>query len=395
MKVQTICIIVLFGVVCFFQVSLLHGDHTDDARDHCELTEEESFERLKQEPWEGTWHTHDDSPHDGVTGRHFHRTHRDFGEGSCNVHETVGFPDHNPGDIEINTDDTDEDDPDGDNPAHTPTRRRPYPNEIIKEEDLITEVDDPPGVDRLPEGLLQGLPQTTDDPSPPNQSSAPQETGDTQTTGVPPSPNQQPPIETGQLSRPGAVASQTPIRVTEYMVRDWSGQGGLPQWIEVHNPSPETVDMKGYIFQYATRKFANSPYKVYTLRLKAHSIPPGGTVIFATHMTRHFSGIKAEQVYNLDIANVLKSGWVLSDARGREIHRIGRDAFNALRDPVAPPHQGYKRVSHEVYPSETPETEYSYGGGIGTPGFYKEPAPAAPSASRRKKIMLWGELKGR
>ena len=58
-----------------------------------------------------------------------------------------------------------------------------------------------------------------------------------------------------------------PLRVTEYMVRDWSRyNSNLPQWIELHNPNTEDVNLKGYTFQYATRQFANSPYTILSRR---------------------------------------------------------------------------------------------------------------------------------
>ncbi len=213
------------------------------------------------------------------------------------------------------------------------------------------------------------------------------------------------PIETNasQERRPGSPLMQ-PIRVTEYMVRDWSaGSGGLPQWIEVYNPNTEeTVNLKGYTFQYATRRSATAPHKVHTLTLAAtedgFSIPGGGVVILATQRlpARKFSGIEVStQVYNLNIENVLKLGWVLTDADGTEIHRLGREAFGALGDPVAPLHQNQARVSYQVVPSESPSEVYYYGHreDMGSPGFYKQPAPAAPSLVRRKQVGTWAALK--
>ena len=208
-----------------------------------------------------------------------------------------------------------------------------------------------------------------------------------------------------QERQPGSPLMQ-PIRVTEYMVRDWSkggviGNSNLPQWIELYNPNIEAVNLKGWTFQYATRRFRNQPYKVHTLTLAAtedgFSIPGGGVAILATQRlpARKFSGIEATQVYNLNIENVLKRGWVLTDTEGREVQRLGREAFSALRDPVAPPHQDGARVSHHAYRSESPSESYYYGhsGDIGSPGFYEQPAPAAPSAVRRKQVGTWGSLK--
>ena len=209
-----------------------------------------------------------------------------------------------------------------------------------------------------------------------------------------------PPQET-QPEAPPAPPLQ-PIRVTEYMVRDWAGVGGLPQWIELYNPNTEDVNLKGYTFQYATRQLANDPYKIHTLKLAemedGFSIAGGGVVILATQKPRDVvvSGIEiSSQVYNLSIQNVLKRGWVLIDADGEEIQRLGRKAFSALSDPVAPPHQGEARVSHSVLPSETPSEPYYYGHSddVGSPGFYEEPAPAAPSAVIRKTVGTWASLK--
>ena len=193
-----------------------------------------------------------------------------------------------------------------------------------------------------------------------------------------------------------------PIRVTEYMVRDWGGIGGLPQWIELYNPNTEAINLKGYTFQYATRRFANDPYKVHTLTLAetedGFSIEGGGVAILATQKPRDVavSGIEiSSQVYNLSIQNALKRGWVLMDADGEEIQRLGRTAFSALSDPVAPSHQGKARVSYHVYPSESPPEPYYYGHSddVGSPGFHEAPAPAAPSAVIRKKVGTWASLK--
>ena len=217
---------------------------------------------------------------------------------------------------------------------------------------------------------------------------------------------QEPPQE-----RPPEPPPLQPLRVTEYMVRDWSaGRRGLPQWIELHNPNAEAVNLKGYTFQYATRRFANHPYKIHTLTLAAtedeeFSIPSGGVALLATQRLPEdqrfparqfsFSGIEATQVYALGIENVLKRGWVLTDADGAEVHRLGRDAFDALGDPVAPPHKERVRVSYHAYKSESPSEPYYYGYSedIGSPGFYEEPAPAAPSAVKRKRVGTWASLK--
>ncbi len=223
------------------------------------------------------------------------------------------------------------------------------------------------------------------------------------------SPQPGAPVATGSAPQETQPESplMLPIRVTEYMVRDWSRGvwgGNLPQWIELQNPNAAAVNLKGYTFQYATRRFANSDYTIHTLTLASAEddtdgfvIAGGGVAILVTHHvpSRKFSGIKASQVYDLDIENVLKRGWVLTDAEGREVHRIGKDVFNALRNPVAPPHQEAARVSYHTYPSEAPTEAYYYGYNrdIGSPGFYEPLVPKAPSAIRAKRVGTWAALK--
>ncbi len=240
-----------------------------------------------------------------------------------------------------------------------------------------------------PTGIGDGTP-VVEESGTPEGTSSPQP--------VVPVVTESPPQET-----PPEPPPMQPIRVTEYMVRDWAaGIGGLPQWIEVYNPNTEeTVNLKGYTFQYATRRSANAPHKVHTLTLAGaedgFSIAGGGVAILSTGKVSawRFSGIGASQVYNLSIDNVLKRGWVLTDADGKEIHRLGRAAFSALGDPVAPLHQNKARVSHQVVPSESPPEVYYYGHreDMGSPGFYKQPAPAAPSAVKRKRVGTWASLK--
>ena len=265
---------------------------------------------------------------------------------------------------------------------------------------------DPAGVNPTPDSPVDpvsDIPVTTG-----TGNSPPTPTADTTTespAGTSGPPQSVVPIGTSASQERHPVSPlMQPIRVTEYMVRDWSRGvygGNLPQWIELQNPNVEAVNLKGYTFQYAIRRFANSPYTIHTLTLAAtedgFSIPGGGVVILATQRlpARRFSGIEVTQVYNLNIENVLKRGWVLTDADGKEVQRLGRDAFSALRDPVAPRHQDGARVSYQVYRSESPPEShyYGYSGDIGSPGFYKQPAPAAPSVVRRKRIGTWADLK--
>lgn len=230
--------------------------------------------------------------------------------------------------------------------------------------------------------------------------------------GGPPDGNPEPQQQGGasgpQETQSAAPPTQSPLqklRVTEYMVRGWSvGVGALPQWIELYNPNTEAINLKGYTFQYATRRFANHPYTIHTLALASAEDDTDGFVIAARSIailatqsisTRDFSGIEATQVYNLNIENVLARGWILTDADGKEVHRLGRAAFSALTDPATPVHQNGRRVSYQVYKSESPSEPYYYGGSkdIGSPGFYKQPPPAAPSKSKRKQVGTWARLK--
>ena len=108
------------------------------------------------------------------------------------------------------------------------------------------------------------------------------------------------------------------------------------------------------------------------------------------------SGIDASQVYALNRENVLKQGWVLTDAEGTEVQRVGKDAFGALGDPVRPKHEDGFRTSYMLPESvsQAPADRYYSGGkdDIGTPGYFKEAAPAAPKLFR-VRYGTWGTLK--
>ena len=194
--------------------------------------------------------------------------------------------------------------------------------------------------------------------------------------------------------------NSVPIEVVEYMVRDWSMQSGagLPQWIELYNPNPDPMNLKGWTFQYARQRSANSPYTITTLTIEDDiEIQAEAAFIFVTHSVpeHRFSGITAEQVYDLDIPNALKLGWVITDATGVEIHRIGRRAFGTLGDPHRPLHQDGARVSHHMRESMEPPDSYYYGAeqDIGSPGFHEPVIPSAPSLIKPKKVGVWADLK--
>lgn len=187
-----------------------------------------------------------------------------------------------------------------------------------------------------------------------------------------------------------------PLRVTEYMVRDWSHHRRvLPQWIELHNPNSDAINLKGYTFQYATPKFATNP-SIRMIQFTDFVIPANGVSLLVTHQVGRFEtfdGLTAEQVYDLKIPNALKRGWVFTDADGQEIYRVGK-VFGVIHNPIAPLHQGESRVSHNIYASDVPLTAYFYGHrlDVGSPGFYEQPVPEAPTL-KRPRFGLWAASK--
>ena len=217
-------------------------------------------------------------------------------------------------------------------------------------------------------------------------------------TGVPESDNSN---EFGDYtSPPGLPVPPVPIEVTEYMVRDWSLHrgGGLPQWIELYNPNADPVSLDGWTFQYATRKFANHPFKIEDVLISEATIAPESALIFVTRQA-HLptdSTLEDSQVYDLQTANVLKRGWKIITTDDEVIHQIG-EAFDSAGGPIIPPHQEGARVSHHVIESEDPSEPYYYGaeGDIGSPGFHEPVIPAAPALIRPKKIGVWADLKRR
>lgn len=209
------------------------------------------------------------------------------------------------------------------------------------------------------------------------------------------------------------------LKVTEYMLRDWikNAGGGFPQWIEVYNPNAKPVNLKGYQFTYAHRRFANHPWAYKTQSIPSFMIPAQGAVIIANKPanTRHtvIAGIPNAQVWVIPNGNgsiQLKNGWHLADPNGEVVHRIG-PAFReypaddpsdwdvSLGQPWRPPHtsDGY-RVSYQHYPSVAPAEAHFYGNAtdVGSPGFYEPAVPKAPSlVIRKKKIGTWAALKSK
>ena len=196
------------------------------------------------------------------------------------------------------------------------------------------------------------------------------------------------------------------VWVTEYMLLD-SGRH-LPHWIEVYNPNAVAVDIKGYTFSYATRKFANAKWEHHPQTLESFEIPAKDAIILVSHdITKKrfgdtFGGIEKAHIYQLNINQyVLKSGWLLQDAQGNDIHRIGQafenDTHPSLGNPVVPQHiKGARQSWHRYKSADAPERSY-YGksSDVATPGFflYAPAAPAAPALIRPKRFGIWANLK--
>lgn len=211
-----------------------------------------------------------------------------------------------------------------------------------------------------------------------------------------------------------------PVKVTEYMLRDWikNAGGGFPQWIEVYNPNAEPVNLKGYQFTYAHRRFANHPWAYKTQSIPNFMIPAQGAVIIANKPVRPntwrdvIAGISNKQVWVIPNDNrfiQLKNGWHLTDPNGKVVHRIGHafreypstdpsDWDSTLGRPHLPRHteDGY-RVSYQWPASVAPAEAHFYGNAtdVGSPGFYEPAVPKAPSLVIRKKLGTWAELKSK
>ena len=243
-------------------------------------------------------------------------------------------------------------------------------------------------------------------------------------SGLP--PQQQQPVSTPAYTPKVQAASETqakpmlPVKVTEYMLRDrirYAG-GGLPQWIEVYNPNTEPVNLKGYQFTYAHRKFVNHPWVYETQSIPHFMIPAQGAVIIANKPVPAntwrdvIAGIPNEQVWVIPNDNrsiQLKNGWHLADPNGEVVHRIGHafreypstdpsDWDSTLERPHLPVHTeaGY-RVSYQWPASVAPAEVHFYGNAtdVGSPGFYEPAVPKAPSLVIRRKAGTWAELKSK
>lgn len=209
-----------------------------------------------------------------------------------------------------------------------------------------------------------------------------------------PQPSQTTPEPSAPIKIP--VADPKRILATEWMLRDLGRS--VPQWIEIWNNNSVAIDLKGWSFEYATRKFRNAPYKIHKVVLTEFNLPANEAIIFATHKARE-STIPPGKVYLLNIGYVLKQGWRLTTANGTVVHAIG-EAFTEEKDQR--PREGTLRgtwrdqirVSYQHYKSSVPEMQLRYGhkNDIGSPTHY-ESIRNAPPQLRPKRIRTWATLK--
>ena len=398
----------IFGLLlislCLFTIDSIHA---------CEGGEWVDYIHDNHDPEKYPNHSHDG---DVGEGQHRHaRDHKRCPDGTTLINPNFGPLHRSTGDgykIEDATKDFVEDTPgidfeDPDDPP--PSKNTPQPSSInTPQSPVIIEVEETfiPRVDeetRLEAQIIETrtVPDNTNPPqlltqpdgTPQNPTQNPtqnpaQTTQGQPQTGVTPQPTQ-------PQARQQTQVAQQPLRLTEYMVRDWSkGHGGnLPQWIELYNPNPNPILLHNCFFTYVVHKSHND-YTFKHVQIDNFTVPGDQAVIFVTHAAspNRFGGVTAEQVYDLKIPNRLKNGWALRTAGGGVISNAGK-LFGGSR-PHAPQHVEGKRKSFIRYAEEDTETDYYYGAwtDIGTPGYHEPLAPAAPSLLR-KQIGLWGTLK--
>ena len=188
--------------------------------------------------------------------------------------------------------------------------------------------------------------------------------------------------------------SPQPLLVTEYMMRD-GGFERLPTWIELYNPSEREVSLDDWTFTWVTRKFVGLPYDRHVAVIKDFVIPAKTVVILASKTTTRFAGIKEDQVYDLGIpcGRCLKQGWQIANRDKKEIYATG-SVFG--KPPPLKRGSWKERESWQVYKHENPKNHY-YGrsNDIGSPGFYEQPVPQAPSAVGMIHVGIWAALKRR
>ena len=200
------------------------------------------------------------------------------------------------------------------------------------------------------------------------------------------------------IQSPPAVSTRAhgfqPLRVTEYMVRNIvPGMGAFPQWIELYNPNSIDINIAGW--HLTTVSFKKGKKFLTTLTIGSFVVPAGEASLFVTRLVpeRFWGGIDASRILVLGIDNVLRSGWMLTDPIGTQIHQIGT-LLGSYQEPVMPPRVGNARVSHSLEPAPA-VFGYYYGHvmDVGSPGYHAEPVPAAPMAPKRTKIGMWVDLK--
>ena len=126
------------------------------------------------------------------------------------------------------------------------------------------------------------------------------------------------------ISSPGVQVPNTrpqyPVRVTEYMMRDWSNhRGQLPQWVEIYNPNTSAVNLLGYTLKVKTYSMKNG-HQEETVTISDLSIPPRHCGLLVSQLTtQHSENIDTDRVFNIGFGNILKRGWVLSDPNGVEV----------------------------------------------------------------------------
>ena len=193
------------------------------------------------------------------------------------------------------------------------------------------------------------------------------------------------PVNTGTPDPESVTLTESVVselKVTEYMLRNWSrsGHGGLPQWIELYNPNTRPVSVNRWTLESEGR-----PIPITSLVIPAQQV---GLIVTQRIAPRHMSGITYDRIFIMPRNSVnLRRGWILTDSNGNTVSRV--------LNPTLPPRKDGYRVSYQQYPSESPTEDHFYGSqhDVGSPGFYEAAAPAAPSLQRPKLAITWGHLK--
>ena len=410
---KNLCLLVVLVLVCvIMDTSSAEDNPCDDS------TSEERLEALRNEPWEGIWHTHDDSPHDGISGEHFHATHRDVNIGGCVAAQTTGYKTHGTpgtgavGDRDL-TDDTDKDtEP---LPEQQPTEWRDAqvppirPSTRPPEEPTIQDSPDSGTTPEPERDAPESQQQTRETPEPHIDSDILEEIA----TG------ERPPVEVtdpqtgettvidattakarldgneGTLSpEKNEIVYQPPdVVVTEYMMT--ATGAGLPQWIEIYNREDRPVVLNGW-----TMKVWNHRDRERTITFSRWVyIPKKGFLILVNKDldAGGFGGINTKRVRVHSLKELGKYRWIkrfhLYDAQGNLIEN--GDQYEAERPELK---EG-RRSSYDVVNKKNTGWHKNKAW-IGSPddrstlGWHKFPeeAPAAPRLNK-KKTLSWASLK--